>query len=193
MFEKKLISDVFIQEEIMETIINWIIKNKEWIFSGIGITIITLAFIFIKRIKRFVICFIKRIRYIIEYPKGIKGKGEKTYDDSVFISEYPSDGISIPVGERFKKSWTIKNDGNVIWEKRTLRCIEYANGYFYPVNKIIRIPTTYPGQIITLNVEYEVTAEGDYSSKWKMYDRKNNLIYPHKSIGLGVNIMARKK
>lgn len=55
------------------------------------------------------------------------------------------------------------------------------------------IPTTYPGQIITLNVEYEVTAEGDYSSKWKMYDRKNNLIYPHKSIGLGVNIMARKK
>lgn len=114
-------------------------------------------------------------------------------DDSVFISEYPSDGVTIPVGKIFQKSWTIKNAGNTIWEGRILRCVEYVNDSFYPVKTTIKIPTTLPGEIITLKVEYYTKVEGDYHSKWKMYDKSNNLIYPEKSIGLGVNIHVRNK
>ena len=119
-------------------------------------------------------------------------KDDNTKDDSVFISEYPSDGITIPVGKMFKKSWTVKNAGNTIWKNRTLRCVEYVNDCFFPVETVIKIPKTYPGEIITLKVEYKALVEGDYHSKWKMFDQDNNLIYPEKSVGLGVNILVRK-
>lgn len=138
---------------IVGNIFKWICDNKEWLFSGLGITIIGLAVAFSKKIT---ITF-----------KRLYKKIKITLHDI-----------------KFKKSWTIKNNGNEIWKGRTLRCVEYAGDCFYPVKDTIKIPTTLPGQIITLTVEYNVTQLGNYRSKWKMYDKDNNLIYPQKSIGL---------
>ena len=153
------------------------------------LTFLILSVLLIIKLKHFVKNLIETIKKLI-HNNNPQRDGE-IKDDSVFISEYPSDGITIPVGKIFKKSWTVKNAGNTIWEKRTLRCVEYVNDHFFPVKPAIKIPKTLPNQIITLKVEYYVLAEGDYHSKWKMYDKNNNIIYPEKNIGLGVNILAR--
>lgn len=156
----------------------WIIQNKEWIFSGIGISLIGIISNIIKKKHK--------------NNRNPSNSNDDIIDDSKFISEDPPDGIVIPVGEKFIKTWTIKNNGRTIWKNRVLRCTEYPKNCFFPVKEKIKIPKTHPGEIITLKVEYYVAVEGDYSSKWKMFDENNNKIYPNKSIGLGVNIMARK-
>lgn len=169
---------------IVGNIFKWICDNKEWLFSGLGITIIGLAVAFSKKITITFKRLYKKIKITLHDIKFKNLKENKDFDDSLFISEKPYNGISIPLNKKFKKSWTIKNNGNVIWKGRTLRCVEYAGDCFYPVKDTIKIPTTLPGQIITLTVEYNVTQLGNYRSKWKMYDKDNNLIYPQKSIGL---------
>ena len=149
---------------------------------------ISLSVILIIKIKP----LIKRMISSIKERKKDLPRDDVIKDDSVFISEYPSDGITIPVGKVLKKSWMVKNAGNTIWENRTLRCVEYVNDCFFPIESVIKIPKTLPGEIITLEVEYNALVEGDYHSKWKMYDKDNNIIYPQKDIGLGVNIHVRK-
>ena len=177
---------------MFDVIWNWIVENKQWVFSGIGVFVIGLFF----SKNKHMLAFAKRIiLFIPNQFKSIiikKQKQNSNYDDSLFISESPSDGVTIPVGKVFKKSWTVKNNGNIIWEKRTLRCVEYVNDCFYPVSNPIKIPKTLPGQIVTLRVEYYAKVVGDYHSKWKMFDKNNNIIYPNKPIGLGVNISVRK-
>lgn len=169
--------------------IDFLNNNKEWIFSGIGVLVISTLFANKKKIGSFLVKLKRYFKYL--RLKLFSDKENEPFDDSTFVSEYPSDGICIPVGKIFTKSWTIKNSGNTIWENRTLRCTEFVNDYFHPVDPTIKIPTTLPGQIITLKVKYYVTAEGCYSSKWKMFDDNDNLIYPNKTIGLGVNITAK--
>lgn len=159
--------------------ISWIARNKEWLFSGIGISTIAILTGIVKHM------------YHKKERKDQHNASTPLYDNSSFVSESPPDGITIPVGKIFHKSWTIKNSGDIVWENRVLRCTEYVNDCFYPVKKEISIPKTYPNQIITLHVKYYVYVEGDYSSKWKMYDKNNDLLYPQKRMGLGVNIMAR--
>lgn len=174
-------------------ILNWIINNKEWIFSGIGITIFSLFCVSYKKIISFFkIVYYKVKRYF--HKNKTKQKTDKNiHDDSLFISESPADGIIIPVGKIFVKTWTIKNNGDVLWENRTLRCVEYAKNVFYPLKLSVKIPPTLPGEIITIKVQYYAKGEGDFRSRWKMYDKNNNLIYPQKSIGLGINVMVRNK
>lgn len=169
---------------IVGNIFKWICDNKEWLFSGLGITIIGLAVAFSKKITITFKRLYKKIKITLHDIKFKNLKENKDFDDSLFISEKPYNGISIPLNKKFKKSWTLKNNGNVIWKGRSLRCVEYAGDCFYPVKDTIKIPTTLPGQIITLTVKYNVTQLGNYRSKWKMYDKDNNLIYPQKSIGL---------
>lgn len=159
--------------------IDWIKHNKEWLFSGLGISAISTMIIAFKHL------------YHKSQKKEQHSEATLLHDNSSFVSENPPDGITIPVGKVFNKSWTIKNSGDIVWENRVLRCTEYVSKCFYPVKMEIPIPKTYPNQIITIHVKYYVYVEGDYSSKWKMYDKNNNLLYPQKRIGLGVNIKAR--
>lgn len=173
----------------MYKVIEFIDKNKEWLLSGLGVVIIGWIGIIAKAVirKGFSIRWIGKL-----FPKKNKS-AENLKDDSQFISEVPFDGIAIPVGKKFDKSWTIKNAGNCIWRNRRLVCVEYASSFFYPVEKEIKIPVTRPGENVTLKVVYNVTAEGCYTSRWKMYDENDNLVYPEKSIGLAVTVIARKE
>ena len=169
----------------------WLIENIPWIFSGVGVfalgLIISMNKKIIPKIKKGVLFVFEKLKF----KNKSTNCNDTYYDDSIFISERPYDGVTIPVGKIFEKSWTIMNNGNMIWENRTLRCVEYVDSYFYPINRIIDIPKTLPKQTVTLKVRYKVLAQGDYHSKWKMYDKNNNLVYPDKNIGLGVNISAR--
>ena len=177
-------------EKSMEEWFAFVSENKEWLLSGIGVALISWLGLMIKTAIKGKLSIRKLIRNVfrrkINSNKDLK-------DDSQFISESPFDGIAIQVGEKFTKSWTIKNSGNCTWRNRRLVCVEYASSYFYPVEKEIKIPVTKPGENVTLKVVYIVTAEGCYTSRWKMYDENNNLIFPKKHIGLAVNIIAKKE
>ena len=174
----------------MQEVFEFIDKNKEWLLSGLGVVVIGWFGVIVKVLIKKGFNIQRIIRKL--FPKKNK-PSENLKDDSQFVSEAPFDGIAIPIGKKFDKSWTIKNAGNCTWRNRRLVCVEYASSYFYPVEKEINIPVTKPGENVTLKVVYNVTAEGCYTSRWKMYDENNNLVYPEKSIGLAVNVIARKE
>ena len=170
----------------------WLMDNASWLFSGLGIFIIGLIISTKDKLLPAIKKAISSVFKIVKRNKKVYNDCKnESFDDSVFVSESPYDGVTIPVGKIFHKSWTIKNNGNVIWENRTLRCVEYVDNYFFPMEDTINIPKTMPNQTVTLKVRYKVLAQGDYHSKWKMFDENNNIVYPNKNIGIGVNISAR--
>lgn len=170
----------------------WLIENKSWLFSGAGVFVLGLIFSTNKKILPKIKKGLSLISNKVKRNKKRSNNSQtESFDDSVFVSESPYDGVTVPVGKIFNKSWTIMNNGNMIWENRTLRCVEYVDNYFFPVDLTIDIPKTLPKETVTLKVKYKVLAQGDYHSKWKMFDKDNNLVYPDKKIGLGVNISAR--
>lgn len=99
--------------------------------------------------------------------------------------------LLFPLGGIFEKSWTVRNEGNIVWKNRYLKCVEYAEGSFFPIEKKIKIPRVYPGDEITFTVKYIAKVEGDYRSRWKMCDKQGRYIYPQKKIGVGLNIHVR--
>lgn len=174
----------------MKIVMDWLNENKDWFFSGAGVTIL-LYFFFNKAIYKTIKNVWQRIANSIKWHFRKRHMKDRDHDDSMFVSESPADGITKKVGEVLVKSWTIMNNGNVIWKNRTLQCVEYVDGLFYPEKMILKIPTTYPGQKRTFTVKYVLKGTGDFHSKWKMYDENNQLIYPNKRLGLGVNISVR--
>ena len=170
----------------MKGIFEWILNNKEWLFSGLGITIAGLIYRKRERYLAAVKFYIKRI------VTGLKIHKEKEkIDNSIFVSEEPLDGITIPCNHVFEKKWIVRNSGNTVWKNRYLKCIEYPGKSFCPEKDMIKIKTVYPGETVALKVRYYANVEGDYRSRWKMCDKDGNIIYPEKSIGVGVNIHVR--
>lgn len=150
-------------------------EHIEWIFSGIGVVIISgMIGIFKKKNKKQENCDVLEVR-----------------DDSIFISENPPDGVSILVGTSFEKSWTIKNNGNIIWSGRYLECVEDVPEFFYPQKRRVNIPKLNPGEKFTLKVKYFAKVEGNYFSQWKMFDENGRMIFPKKK-GLGVYVRVVK-
>lgn len=104
----------------MKGIFEWILNNKEWLFSGLGITIAGLIYRKRERYLSAVKFYIKRI------VTGLKIHKEKEkIDNSIFVSEEPLDGITIPCNHVFEKKWIVRNSGNTVWKNRYLKCIEY--------------------------------------------------------------------
>ena len=124
-------------------------------------------------------------------------------DASAFVSEAPPDGLLIAPNTRFVKSWTIQNVGRIVWQNRFLTCqnpktdIIYPNNqtsadyHFTPLTNQIAIPTTHPGECITLSVEFITpSTSGQYISYWKMTDEHGNYCFGD-GIGLSTLILVQ--
>ena len=150
----------------------WIILNKNitWIFSGIGSTLVG-----IHRDK---------------HSKNI-ATAYVTNDKTEYISEEPSDGVSIKVGEKLKKKWTIRNAGTTVWRNRYMKA-EPLPRHLHASSECVKIPIIRPGETYTLQITYNADYEGVYHSYWKMYDESNNLVFPNLE-GLGVTIIVKKR
>lgn len=135
--------------------------------------------------KKYKITILKRIKK--RYKKNISG--EKN-DLTIFVTENPPDGSKCRVGERFVKTWTIRNNGNTIWKNRYLKCDTPSKG-LEQSETVVKMPVIYPGQEYTLKIVYIPKVQGVYYSYWKAYDENNNLIYPDIE-GLGVTIIVEK-
>lgn len=124
-------------------------------------------------------------------------------DASAFIDETPPDNLLIAPSTRFVKSWTSQNVGKTVWQNRFLICqnpkidVIYfsnqtsANYHLSPLFNQVSIPTTHPGECVTISVEFiSPNVSGRYISYWKMIDEKGNYCF-HEGIGLSTLIMVQ--
>lgn len=156
-------------------------KYIEWIFSGIGVVILTWLIHMISKL-------------IHKYNNKDHEKNKEYFDDSKFISEYPPDGINILVGNTIIKRWTIQNNGDIIWKNRYLKCINDVPNFFYPEKRIVKIPELKPGEQFTLKVKYFAKEEGEYFSQWKMFNEFDEMIFPKKrGLGVFVRVVTEEK
>ena len=111
-----------------------------------------------------------------------------SFDDSVFISEYPADGKIVEFYEEFTHTWVIKNNGNLVWKDRHLKCDNYDVIKLKATSNIIEIPTTYPGEEVHLTAQFKASGvPGVYESYWKMVDYDGHYCFPDMR-GLAVHV-----
>lgn len=128
---------------------------------------------------------------------------EGKLDASAFVNEAPPDGLLIAPNTRFIKSWTIQNVGQTIWHNRFLSCQNPKIDIIYPSNQNsadyhlaplfnqVAIPTTHPGECVTISVEFiSPNISGQYVSYWKMIDEHGNYCFD-KGIGLSALILVQ--
>ena len=113
------------------------------------------------------------------------------FDDSLFVCEFPPDGIKCIVGEEFKKTWTIRNVGNVVWHNRYMRC-DTLPFHLTVTPQVVKMSDIKPGEEFTLEVKYKADDVGSYYSVWKAYDEDGNLVFPEKS-GVYVTLVVVPK
>ena len=114
-----------------------------------------------------------------------------TYDDSEFVDESPPDGATVLVDTTFTKTWRIRNIGWVRWEGRSLQEIDAS--LLRPSATRVAIPTTKPGEIVRISVDFTAPAyPGQQYSRWKIYGPDGRESFDHrKGVWALVNVRER--
>lgn len=115
-------------------------------------------------------------------------------DASEFVSETVPDGSIFGPGERFAKSWTIRNVGTHIWEGRRLVRMGIAAGPgLITTPAALEIPTVQPGGEVTIEVPCIAQfVQGASLAAFKMADSHGRLYFPYSryTVGLQVQILV---
>ncbi|MBF4634580.1 helix-turn-helix domain-containing protein [Agreia pratensis] len=113
-------------------------------------------------------------------------------DASQFLDETVPDGTIVLPGQRFEKTWTIRNVGSVPWIKRRLSRMGIAAGPgLITTPAHLEIPTTRPGEEVTLTVPCIAhVVQGTSIASFKMTDGHKRLYFPYSryTIGLAVQV-----
>jgi transcriptional regulator with XRE-family HTH domain len=101
-------------------------------------------------------------------------------DASSFIDETVPDGTLMQPGQRFVKTWTIRNDGTVAWSGRYLTRVGIAAGPgLITTPTRVPIPAASPGDKITIEVPCVAHfIEGTSAGAFKMTDDVGRLYFP---------------
>jgi transcriptional regulator with XRE-family HTH domain len=114
-------------------------------------------------------------------------------DACEFVGEDPPDGISVPLGHRFVKTWTIRNSGVVHWSgRRLMRIGPHVGPTILQSPRFVPIPDTAPGALASISVQLrapKVQVVGQ--AKWKMVDDEDLLYFPDAySVGLAALVLV---
>jgi transcriptional regulator with XRE-family HTH domain len=112
-------------------------------------------------------------------------------DASLFVSETIADGTVMQPGQRFEKTWTIRNGGDVVWEDRLLCRIGIASGVGLITTPVaVPIYTTHPGETVTIAVPCVAHGvAGNSIATFKMTDQEGRLLFPDRyAPGLQVQV-----
>ncbi|WP_339137555.1 MAG: NBR1-Ig-like domain-containing protein [Candidatus Electrothrix sp. GW3-4] len=123
-------------------------------------------------------------------PKWIEGlfdncKNNSTVnnkDKSVFVRDNNfADGSRLTIGQIIKKSWRIRNAGNVSWKSRFLKMIGQSRGTGrIHCNNIIPIPDAEPNQEIDIEIELRMPPYPcSVYAEFKMTDSSGNILFPN--------------
>ncbi len=101
-------------------------------------------------------------------------------DASVFLGETIADGTLMAPGQRFTKTWTIRNAGSVPWRDRRLTRVGIAAGSGLITTPVqVPIPDTGPGDEVTIAVPCVAHfVEGTSNAAFKMTDPAGRLYFP---------------
>ena len=122
-------------------------------------------------------------------------------DKSVFVSETIPEGTLILSGQRFAKTWTMLNAGNVPWENRYMQCMDeeivaysrsgvelFSVGTLLTKSKRIPVPLTAPKEHVIIRIEFTAPKTPSvYFSYWKSVFEDGSLCFPS-SQGLTVTV-----
>lgn len=114
-------------------------------------------------------------------------------DASQFVDETVADGTLMHPGQRFLKSWTIRNSGSVTWGGRFLTRVGVCAGTgVITTPHRVPIPTTTPQQTVTIEVPCVAHfVEGNSSATFKMTDDAGRLWFPGRyPVGLQVQVIV---
>jgi hypothetical protein len=112
-------------------------------------------------------------------------------DVSLFVSETIADGTFMKPGERFIKTWTVRNGGDVVWHDRLLARMGMASGVgLITTPAAVPIATTRPGETVTITVPCIAQGvAGTSLAAFKMTDLEGRLLFPDRYYpGLQVQI-----
>lgn len=111
--------------------------------------------------------------------------GLLAYDDSEFVRDVSiPDGTIVEPGQRFKKTWEIRNIGMQTWKNRQLREMNGGTSNLSPDATAVPIPTTQPGAIASITVWFTAgPLPASCESYWKMFDQDDLPSFPSK-VGL---------
>ncbi|NKZ02677.1 NBR1-Ig-like domain-containing protein [Actinomadura latina] len=102
-------------------------------------------------------------------------------DRSVFVRDVTiPDGTAVKVGQRFEKTWEVKNAGTVSWHGRFLQRADLPadNGTCSTPGKV-RVPDTAPGRHVLIKVSVVApNRPGSCWVGWKMVDGRGQQFLP---------------
>jgi hypothetical protein len=101
-------------------------------------------------------------------------------DASVFVDETIADGTLVAPGQRFTKTWTIRNAGSLQWRDRRLTRVGIAAGSGLITTPVqVPIPDTDPGEEVIIVVPCVAHfVEGTSNAVFKMTDPAGRLYFP---------------
>jgi transcriptional regulator with XRE-family HTH domain len=101
-------------------------------------------------------------------------------DASSFVSETVPDGTLMTPGQRFTKTWTIRNTGSEPWRGRFLARVGIAAGSGLITTPVrVPIPDTDSGEAVTIAVPCVAhVIEGTSNAAFKMTDDADRLFFP---------------
>lgn len=144
-----------------------------------------------------------------QFPHQISAKHKTLvpYDDIGFIGDvtYPDNSI-VTTGQIFEKVWEIRNIGTKTWHNRKIVCTDqqiqvqikdhstrkFLHGLIPISGTEITIPTTEPGQNLSISVTFQAPEIACTTiSWWKMTDENNNFLFPETpGLYCQVNVVA---
>lgn len=112
-------------------------------------------------------------------------------DASIFVEETIADGTLMAPGQRFTKTWTIRNAGSVPWRDRRLTRVGIAAGSGLITTPVqVPIPDIEPGEEVTIAVPCVAHfVEGTSNAAFKMTDAAGRHFFPDRYlVGLQVQV-----
>lgn len=138
-------------------------------------------------------------------PPSMRGRGVAMQGDlSAFVRDVTfADGEVVMPGQRFVKTWKMQNVGQVVWQDRSLQCMDedlvvhsrsgeslVLASSLRPTNNRIEVPTTHPGETVLLSAEFTAPmAPGTVMSYWKSFHADGSLCFPD-ARGLWVKVLV---
>ena len=117
-------------------------------------------------------------------------------DASEFITDVTiPDGLIMPPGFRFRKTWRIKNSGSVPWLRRWLARDGSPSGHGIPQSPSrVLIANTAPGELVDITVPLRAhELAGTAQVRWKMVDDSGFEYFPDRYYqGLILTIVVRE-
>lgn len=114
--------------------------------------------------------------------------GPRYAGDEVYV-EFEGKQQEADCYEIVHHEWKLQNCGKVHWKNRRLVLVNQAEIHPRPVDTIVLVPDTAPGEFIKIATDIDARGfEGDFECKWEMQDANGENCFPNKRWDFNIRI-----